>query len=117
MRDFLDFTKQLNFINLSRTVDADGKKNSWLQIHEFKFETGLFGFRFRYNLKDVYRNCLLGPKRTPKNQNPKPVFKQPPLLHPRGLKLKAPKVIDLKVLMQFVPLVYQGFYNDIFDTH
>ena len=59
----------------------------------------------------------MGPKRTPKNRNPKPKFKDPPLLHPDGVKLKPAKVADLQVLMQFIPPVYQGFYTKIIDDH
>ena len=115
--DFKDFTKGSNFKNLSKPVDTDGNKFSWLNIQEFKYEVGLFGFKFRYNLDEEYRTCLLGPKPTPQQPKPTPKFTQPALLYPNGRKLAAPKVVDLMDLMQYVPEVYQGFYKAIIESH
>ena len=115
--DFVDFLQGTNFTNLKKPVDAEGEKFNWLMIHEFRYEKDLFGFKFRYNLDDPYRKCSLGPKRTPRQKNPKPVFTEAPLLHPNGRKLAGPKVLDLQTLMQFVPLIYQGFYQQIIDNH
>ena len=67
--NFKDFTKPKNFKNLSKPVDSEGNKFSWLDIHEFKYEAGLFGFKFRYNLEDQYRTCLLVLSRHLANQN------------------------------------------------
>ena len=44
-QDFFDFMKRIN---------SEGDKFSWLEIHEFKYEVGLFGFKLRYNLTDDY---------------------------------------------------------------
>lgn len=115
--NFKDFTKPGNFKNLSKPVDSNGNKFSWLDIHEFKYEAGLFGFRFRYNLEDEYRTCLLGPKPTPRQPKPVPKFVNPPLMYPNGRKLAAPKVMDLMDLLQFVPPAYQSFYTDIIEAH
>ena len=90
--------KGINFSNLHKPVDSEGEKFSWLEIHELKYDQGLFGFKFRYNLTDEYRTCLLG-NRSRKQGSAKPVFNDPPLLHPHGVKLKAPKVIDMTKLI------------------
>ena len=82
--DFVDFLQGTNFTNLKKPVDTEGEKFNWLMIHEFRCEKDLFGFKFRYNLDDPYRKCSLGPKRTPRQKNPKPVFTEAPLLHPNG---------------------------------
>merc|ERR1711933_386005 len=71
---FKDFTKGSNFKNLSKPVDTDGNKFNWMNIHEFKYEVGLFGFKFRYTLDEEYRTCLLGPRRTPQQPKPAPKF-------------------------------------------
>lgn len=107
----------MNFKNLSKPVDADGNKFNWLHIHEFRYEVGLFGFKFKYNLKDEYRTCKLGPKPTPRQPKPKPKFGEAVTLYPKGRKLAAAKVLDLKTLMKFVPEVYQDFYKDIIESH
>ena len=31
-KDFLDFSKQMNFVNLNRPIDANGEKLTWLQM-------------------------------------------------------------------------------------
>ena len=95
-KDFLNFSKQMNFVNLSRPIAANGEKFTWLQIQKFKFEKGLFGFKFRYDIDEDYRTCLLGPKRIPKNQNLKILLY---VLHPEGVNLKPAKVADLQLLM------------------
>ena len=59
-QDFFHFMKGINFSNLHKPVDSEGEKFSWLEIHELKYDEGLFGFKFRYNLTDEYRTCLLG---------------------------------------------------------
>ena len=77
---------------MHKPVDSEDKF-SWLEIHEFKYEEGLFGFTFRYNLIDEYRTCLLG-KESREQGSAKPVFNDLQLLHPHVVKLKAPKVIE-----------------------
>ena len=52
-----------------------------------------------------------------KTRSAKPVFNDPPLLHPHGVKLKAPKVIDRIKLMQFMPPIYQQNYQDVIRNH
>ena len=91
-QNICDFMKGINFSNLHKPVDSENKF-SWLEIHEFKYEEGLFGFTFRYNLIDEYRTCLLG-KQSREQGSAKPVFNDLQLLHPHGVKLKAPKVIE-----------------------
>ena len=44
-QDLFDFMKRIN---------SEGDKFSWLEIHEFKYEVGLFGFKLRYNLTDDF---------------------------------------------------------------
>ena len=63
-----------------------------------------------------YRTCLLG-KRSRKQGSAKPVFNDPPLLHPHGVKLKASKVIHMTKLMQFVPPINQQYYQDVIRNH
>ena len=75
-QDFFYFMKSINFSNLHKPVDSEGEKFSWLEIHKFKYKEGLFGFKFRYNLTDEYRTCLLG-KPSRKQGNAKPVFHDP----------------------------------------
>ena len=116
-RDFMDFTQGINFKNLYKPVDADGNKFCWLQIHEFRYEQGLFGFKFKYKLDDDYRVCLLGKRSTKSKVPTEPVFSTPPILHPDGRKLKAPKVLDMITLMSFVPPVHQTYFKDIIDSH
>ena len=65
---FLDFMNGITFSNLHKSVDSEGEKISSLEIHEFKYKEGLLGFKFRYNLIDEYRTCLLG-KRSRKVPN------------------------------------------------
>ena len=92
--DFLDFSKGINFVNQSKPVDNDGNKFNWLKIHEFKFEKGLFGFRFRYNINDEFRTALLGPKRTNLRPNPQPVFDNPPIMYPEGINQYFKLILD-----------------------
>ena len=115
--DFFDFVKGINFKNLNEPLDTDGKKFNWLQIHEFKYEQKLFGFKFRYNLSDEYRTCFLGKKSNRSNRPTEPKFTEMPVLYPSGLKLKAPKVVDMMTLLSFVPAVYQDWYKKIIQSH
>ena len=85
IQDSFNFMKGINFSNLHK---PKGEEFSWLEIHGFKYEEGLFGFKFRSNLTDEYRTCLPG-KRSRKQGSAKPVFNDPPLLNPHGVKLKA----------------------------
>ena len=115
--DFLDFVKGINFKNLNEPCDIDGNKFSWLKIHEFKYEQNLFGFKFKYSLSEEYRTCFLGKKSQRSTRPSKPKFTEMPVLYPNGLKLKAPKVLDMMTLLNFVPAVYQEWYTDIIKTH
>ena len=116
--DFLDFTKGINFKNLNAPIDSDGKKFSWLKIHEFRYEQNLFGFKFKYDLKDDYRTCLFGKNGSARSKRPiAPIYSEMPMLYPNGTKLKAPKVLDMMTLMDFVPPIYQQFYKSIIANH
>ena len=116
--DFVDFSKGLNFKNLSTPIDSDGKKFSWLNIHEFRYEQGLFGFKFKYKLDDNYRTCLLGRPSVRSKRPEHPVFEDTvPVLYPHGQKLKAQKVIDMKTLMSFIPPIYTDYYKTIVADH
>ena len=116
--NFMDFTQGINFKKQSLPIDADGKKFSWLEIHEFRYEQGLFGFKFKYKLDDTYRTCLLGKTCTRSKRPEKPVCKDTvPVLHPHGRKLKAAKVINMETLMAFVPPIHQGYYRQVAEDH
>ena len=116
--DFLDFTKGINFQNLSTPVDTDCNQFNWLKIHEFKYEENLFGFKFKYNLEDEYRTCYFGKKPKSRSNRPnEPVFTEMHVLYPNGRKLKALKVLDMCTLLDFVPAVYQDWYKKIIKSH
>ena len=116
--DFKDFSLGINFKNLSTPTDSDGKKFTWLKIHEFRYEQGLFGFKFKYNLSDAYRTCLLGKPSVRSKRPEKPEFENSvPIVYPHGRKLKAPKVLDMETLMSFVPPVHQDYYRKIIEDH
>ena len=91
--NFFNIAEGSNFSNLSTPVDASRNKFSWLKIHEFRYEKDLFGFKFRYNLREEYRTCVFRKKNT-RLQHPR-LFKSMPILHPNGCKLKAAEVVDL----------------------
>ena len=61
--DFLDFVKSTNFKNLLQPIDDNGEKFSWLRIHEFVVGKGVFGFLFKYDLKDEPHFCNFGEKK------------------------------------------------------
>ena len=117
-KDFVDFAQIANFKNLNKAVDKEGKKFYWMNIHEFRFEQGLFGFKFKYDLKDNYRVCDLG---RPSNRSKRPevaTFKKTfSQLYPRGLNLKAPKAMDMQTLLEFIPPIHQHYYNNIIASH
>lgn len=118
-KDFVDFAEVVNFSNLSSPVDTDGNKFTWLKIHEFRYEQGLFGFMFKYEITDQeYRTCFLGRPSNKSKRPEAPVYKKKfQILYPHGRKLKAPKAMDMATLMQFVPPVHQGYYKSIIEDH
>ena len=113
--DFIDNLKGALFSNLSKPVDIQGEKFNWILIHEFVYEKGLFGFRFKYDVNGVQRTCYLGPKSKARNSGrPKEAtFTECPLTHPNGVKLKPAKIKDVKVLLKYIPEVHHQFYLDL----
>ena len=106
---FLDFTREINLVNLRRPIDTNGEKFAWLHIQKLMFERGFFGFTFWYDIDKDCQRCLLGLKRAAKSPNLKSKFKDLSVLLTNWWKLKAAKLTHLPILIQFMPFLTDAF--------
>ena len=89
----------------------DGEPFSWRAIHEFHFEKGLFGFKFRYELNEEYRVCSYGPGKR-RGRPSVPIFDEPLLRYPDGIPLPAIPA-DLEDLLKYIPPIHHSFYKNL----
>ena len=114
--DFYDFGVECtNFKNLANPLDSKGEKFTWLNIKEFVYKRGSFGFYFRYDLNEEYRYCSLGNPGGRSRRPKDPLFKQPIQAYEAaiGIPLKAAKWKDIQSLLEYIPPVYHQFFKNL----
>ena len=114
--DFKNFDcSSTNFTKPSLQVDSNGEHFNWLDIREFVFEKGTFGFRFRCDIREnePLRFCDFGKTSNRSKRAETPEFYAPQYLHPNGVPLKEQKYQDIMSLLFDVPSHFHSFYKNL----
>lgn len=115
--DFQNFKSLLEFVT-HRKVDSNGDKVEWLKIlliEVTKEEPFLIKFKYGHGDLEQFRTLDLTKART-KGRPTTIGNKQVDVLHPHGVPVAQAKIVDLKSLLEFIPPVYQDFYNSLHGT-